>query len=84
MADWGDTNMGDPQTLIDFITRAKTDYPADHYVISFWDHGHMWYPDHSNMWDGTSKAALGEDEFADAMAAAVPSMWSPETAACAR
>jgi hypothetical protein len=76
--------MGDPQTLIDFITRAKTNYPADHYSSPSGTTATCGTPTTPTCGDGTSKAALGEDEFADAMAAAVPSMWSPETAACAR
>src|SRR5262245_40671056 len=31
VADWGERNMGDPQTLVDFVTWSKTNYPADHY-----------------------------------------------------
>ncbi len=30
VADWGERNMGDQQTLIDFVTWSKTNYPADH------------------------------------------------------
>ena len=33
VADWGERNMGDPQTLIDFVTWSKENYPADHYVL---------------------------------------------------
>ena len=32
VADWGERNMGDKQTLIDFVTWTKTNYPADHYA----------------------------------------------------
>ncbi len=35
VADWGEKNMGDPQTLIDFVTWSKTNYPADHYALVF-------------------------------------------------
>ncbi|NIV33208.1 MAG: hypothetical protein GWN58_28310, partial [Anaerolineae bacterium] len=31
--DWGEANMGDPQTLLDFITWTKAHYPADHYAL---------------------------------------------------
>ena len=72
VADWGNTDMGDPQTLIDFMDWAKTDYPASHYAICFWDHGFLWYPEYYNMRDGTSKDALSEDEFMTAMTAAGP------------
>jgi hypothetical protein len=32
-------NMGDPQTLIDFVTWTMAEYPAEHYMLSLWDHG---------------------------------------------
>ena len=41
VADWGERNMGDPQTLKDFVTWAKTNYPATNYLLAFWDHGYM-------------------------------------------
>ena len=39
VADWGERNMGDPQTLIDFVQWTKANYPADHYALVLWDHG---------------------------------------------
>ena len=39
VADWGERDMGSAQTLTDFITYCKTNYPATHYVLCFWDHG---------------------------------------------
>ena len=45
VADWGERNMGDKQTLIDFVSWAKTNYPATNYMLAFWDHGYMWYPE---------------------------------------
>lgn len=44
IADWGERNMGDPQTLIDFVTFTKANYPADHYALIFWGHGWNWHP----------------------------------------
>src|SRR5262245_44078291 len=44
VADWGERNFGDPQTLIDFVTWTKTNYPADHYALYFWGHGWSWHP----------------------------------------
>lgn len=32
-------NMGDPQTLIDFVCWSMDNYPAEHYLLSLWDHG---------------------------------------------
>lgn len=36
---WGEVNMADPVTLQTFITRAVALYPAENYVLDFWDHG---------------------------------------------
>ena len=44
VADWGERNFGDPQTLIDLVTWAKTNYPADRYALYFWGHGWNWHP----------------------------------------
>jgi len=44
VADWGERDMGDKQTLIDFVTWSKANYPADHYALIFWGHGWNWHP----------------------------------------
>jgi len=44
LADWGERNFGDPQTLIDFVTWSKANYPADRYALYFWGHGWNWHP----------------------------------------
>jgi hypothetical protein len=44
VADWGERNFGDPQTLVDFVTWSKSNYPADHYALYFWGHGWNWHP----------------------------------------
>jgi hypothetical protein len=40
-----ETNTGDPQVLIDFVTWACTAYPADHYALVLWNHGAGWKDD---------------------------------------
>lgn len=55
--DWGERNMGDEQTLIDFVTWTKANYPADHYALYFWGHGWNWQPGYV-MQDDTSNDAL--------------------------
>ncbi len=35
-------DMGNPQTLTDFVNWAKTFYPAQHYALIVWDHGAGW------------------------------------------
>ena len=44
VADWGEKDMADPQTLVDFVAWAKANYPADHYALYFWGHGSNWHP----------------------------------------
>ena len=69
VADWGERNMGDPQTLIDFVTWTKANYPADHYVLYFWGHGWSWHPGWV-MEDDTNADTLDYDETK----AAIPSL----------
>lgn len=54
VADWGERDMGDKQTLIDFVTWTKANYPADHYALIFWGHGWNWHPGYV-MLDDTTK-----------------------------
>ena len=35
----GELNMGDPNTLVDFVVWTMEQYPANHYVVVLWDHG---------------------------------------------
>lgn len=69
VADWGERNFGDPQTLIDFVTWTKTNYPADHYALYFWGHGWNWHPGYV-MRDDTDNDTLDMDE----VKAALPSI----------
>jgi hypothetical protein len=62
VADWGERNMGDPQTLIDFVTWSKANYPADHYALYFWGHGWNWHPGYV-MLDDTSADTLDYEEM---------------------
>jgi hypothetical protein len=64
--DWGEANMGDPQTLYDFISWTQTNYPADHYALSLWNHGWSWRPGHS-MSDDTDGDTLDQDELEDVL-----------------
>jgi hypothetical protein len=69
VADWGERNFGDPQTLIDFVTWSKANYPADHYALYFWGHGWNWHPGWV-MADDTDQDTLDYHEIK----AAIPSM----------
>jgi hypothetical protein len=72
VADWGERDMGDPRTLADFVTWAKTDHPAAGYLLCFWDHGYLWFPTYSDIWDATDDDCLGPGEQASAMREAGP------------
>ncbi|MEI6451999.1 MAG: clostripain-related cysteine peptidase [Actinomycetes bacterium] len=72
VADWGERDMGDPRTLKDFVTWAKSSYPATNYLLAFWDHGYMWMPNAYNFKDDTSGSTLDDDEQVAAMQTAGP------------
>ena len=38
----GEANMGDPQTLVDFVEWGMAEYPAERYAVILWDHGSGW------------------------------------------
>ncbi|MGQ9535057.1 MAG: clostripain-related cysteine peptidase [bacterium] len=40
--DLGEVDMGDPNTLANFGTWAKANYPANNYLLVLWDHGDGW------------------------------------------
>ncbi len=48
----GETNMGDPKTLTDFLKWGAQNYPAKHYAVGIWNHGGGWvgvsYDDNPN------------------------------------
>jgi clostripain len=37
-----EVNMGDPNSLIDFVKKGIQNYPADNYMLVVWDHGSGW------------------------------------------
>jgi len=37
--DLGEINMGNPQSLIDFLQWGISTYPSEHYALILWDHG---------------------------------------------
>lgn len=42
LADWGEVNMGDPETLEHFVTETVAAFPARRYGLVFGDHGSAW------------------------------------------
>jgi len=69
LANWGERNTGDPQTLIDFVKYAKKNYKAEHYVLIFWGHSWAWRPEQT-MWDDSTPYDPTVDIWADNGAAA--------------
>jgi hypothetical protein len=63
---WGERDMGDPQTLIDFIDYSQEHYPAERYALVMLGHSWAWRPDET-MWDDTDDDALDLDELAAAL-----------------
>jgi hypothetical protein len=39
LSDLGEKNMAEPETLSDFVTWSKTNFPAQHYALILWNHG---------------------------------------------
>ncbi|MCG3130906.1 MAG: hypothetical protein FLDDKLPJ_01680 [Phycisphaerae bacterium] len=66
LADWGERNMGDAQTLIDFVAWGREHCPAERYALYFWGHGWNWHPGYV-MSDDTDRDSLDLDELAAAL-----------------
>ena len=77
LADLGEANMGDPQTLIDFVNWGKAAYPAQRTAVVLWNHGDGWRAASflkqrrkAIAWDDTNgQDALDLAELQDALAA---------------
>lgn len=65
---WGERNMGDPQTLVEFVEYSRANYPAEKYALVMWGHSWAWRPDET-MWDVTDDDALDPHELAWALEA---------------
>jgi hypothetical protein len=66
VADWGERDMGSPQTLTDFVTWARASYPSRRTALFFWDHGWGWWPGYT-MHDVTSNDTMDMDKIRRAM-----------------
>ena len=67
-ADWDaahadELNMGNPQSLIDFVTWTRAHYPADHYALYFWGHGWNWRPGYVMRDDSSNEDSLDMKEL---------------------
>lgn len=61
MEEMGEVNMGDGQSLVDFVQWAAQNFPADHYVLILSDHGLGWpggWSDPSHQGSGSTNAPL--------------------------
>ena len=72
IADWGERDMGDPQTLINFVAWCKASKPARRYALILWDHGGMWRPDQTMVDESSGGDGLDQDEIIAAMTAVGP------------
>lgn len=63
----GQKNMGDHRTLYDFLMRAKLEYPAERYILAFYDHGRGWQ---GCCTDETSGDMLSMEEIRKALSQA--------------
>lgn len=61
--DLGETNMGDPAVLTDFINWAATNYPANKYALILWDHGDGWRGEKQ----ATAKAVCNDGSSGDVL-----------------
>ena len=75
--DLGELNMADPNTLIDFVSWAKSNYPADHYCLVPSNHGGGWEPLSAGqrvptgiLWDDTSGDYMSTAELGNALSSA--------------
>jgi hypothetical protein len=60
-------NMADPQTLYDFIMKAKMEFPAERYILACYDHGVGWQ---GCCLDETGNDLLSMDEMQHAISRA--------------
>ena len=72
--DIGEANMGNPQTIIDFVEWTKINYRAEHYALVIWDHGSGWKRDYyvpsvkSISFDNTNNDKITMPELRQALA----------------
>lgn len=76
----GEQDMGNPQTLVNFVTQAHQNFPAAHTFLSLVDHGNGWSPSippgpkkytHAGMSfdDSSGGSYLSTESLADALGA---------------
>jgi len=68
-SDWGEQNLGDPDTLTWFLNEQGAIHPADNYALIVWNHGGGW---EGAAWDDTDGDHLQLAEIRTALAGADP------------
>jgi len=66
--DIGEVNMGDPDTLVDFIQWTVANYPAQHYILNLVDHGSVF----KMCFDFTDDDSLSINELQEALIETAP------------
>lgn len=75
IADWGELDMADPETLARFLAFGAETAPAEHYALMLWNHGSGWYADGQPPpgigWDDGSEddLSIAEGELNDGLRA---------------
>ena len=59
ITDIGEANMGDPQTLIDFVTWGQSAFPARRTALVIWNHGDGWR--RASLYKESRKAIAWDD-----------------------
>ena len=67
LEDLGEVDMGDMNSLVEFINWTCRNYPADRYALSLWNHGGGWL---LHTCDDTSNTCLTLRSLSDALKAA--------------
>jgi hypothetical protein len=64
LEDMGEINMGDPQSLVDFVKWGIDNYPAERYAVALWNHGGaFWGVCFDDTGDGESADVLTMPEL---------------------
>ena len=61
----GEVNLGDPETLINFINYAKNHYQSERYHLAFWSHSNAWFEICTDV--SNNKDKLTPDELNQAL-----------------
>ena len=71
LGDLGELNLGDPQTLADFLVWGESAYPALNTMVVLWDHGYGWSAGCCNDQGDNDHLSLAELASAFEVAAAL-------------